>query len=1520
MLRTLVWRTALAVLPGVLSAQQRAIQPDTSRSLNAERLIAMQELQAGHPLTALTHLERARTLMDGLGRADAKVLGPLALVYAQLGQTDAFVLTADRALRAGATGAEAEAIRGRLARLRAEQGEPAGESAARAPAESEAMVLADAWQAYRGGQLDAAARAFGRLASQAASPLRRDAARLMLGQVHLEAGRPDSAHRWFVMARDSARGQSAAVDSTFDRAVFEPARAIVRARAFEMLHGDAASLGQLLLAEPDTARGLAGPPPLRVLSNADLAAREGALGRPMSVAGVRAVLRLPFTAEGSARLRALAIALREADARVARAQEALEQARLEQRSRRAAAEQLILYVQGMRDSLRLTESWLRALSDSLVHRDSSIARTVRQYRVTLLGKIADVRDLASANARRVDSLVSAARAMPPAALQVARDEMTTAASYRQIASAAEAALDSGLVRQPVLVRRDSLHQRLDALSRALALEWTRQDSARVAALALRDGVAAAWTAREQGLLALRAAQAATRDSVESVAAAVVTGELRERARRWRVTLARDLEAAEFGEATARFFSVMASAATAVTARDQAIVALTAVADRYPQSALRPRAVLHLAELLARLADADYATAQRAGTNMDRPDYAAAIARLDEFLRLYPADPEADAAAYTVGSLNFTAQRWDEAARAWDRVIADPKSRFRSEAFYRQGETRFEQAIRLAGDARRALLAQASAAYEQAINLSPRDGDIYYLAMYKLGWSSYVQAERQASEEYRRAVDVFARLVAEYDRLAPERQARLALRQEAIDYMAIALTQIGGANDAIQYLSSLPDMQTRLLVLRRTARALREQGEFASAALAFRAVADQAPLDTLALNAQVELVDLYQNRMLEQERAQQARLHLVETYGPDTPWGRANAKHATETAVVREHMLRDAAQYELAKAPKSGRAVFASAAELLARYQREFAGADSAPNMLALYAEALFGAGEFAKAGAEYSRAALRGDTTMAAAARRNAIVALDSAFARSPADRAVQDSLFAASDRFVARASDADARQVMISKGRRAAEAGRWEVVAQSFDAFATRWPADPFATDARKLVGDARFKLGQYREAQAEWGRAQRAAADAGRRTLVDSIAGARIGAAARVADSLVKAGEYARTADEVFVPLAQDIGDPVRAGDALRNAIEIQLAADSTLRLKGDAAGALAAKRRAADLIVLLAREYPAYQHTFTYRTVRARLLSDVGDGTGAVAALRELTASNATWPGRADAMVRTAVLLDSLGRRAEAAAAYEQVSATYPTDRRAADAAYNAAVTYGDARDPANAARMFASFAQRFPRDARVPEAQRSRLDQLMLAGDSTTAASELARLCVRPTSAFADRCAARAAEAAYRDGMALWPRYEAMQLIITTRAELTRAGVEKAAAPKQQLLRQLGQVFGRAIATGAPLWLSAASFQTGLAQWHYGLFLRDVKLPAELTEGQRTAAQRGSAQQAQQYFDAARATWQALLDKAAAGGFDNAWVARAKDALEGKGVPPRELPPAPAVPQPAADSGKPVVPPR
>ena len=61
------------------------------------------------------------------------------------------------------------------------------------------------------------------------------------------------------------------------------------------------------------------------------------------------------------------------------------------------------------------------------------------------------------------------------------------------------------------------------------------------------------------------------------------------------------------------------------------------------------------------------------------------------------------------------------------------------------------------------------------------------------------------------------------------------------------------------------------------------------------------------------------------------------------------------------------------------------------------------------------------------------------------------------------------------------------------------------------------------------------------------------------------------------------------------------------------------------------------------------------------------------------------------------------------------------------------------------------------------------------------------------------------------------------------------------------------------------------------------------MKHVQLPVNLTAAERTAANTGSDRQATQYYDAARTTWQALLDKAQQEKIDNEWVNRTRDAL-------------------------------
>lgn len=1479
----------------------------------------MRDLAAGAPFAAIDRLELVAT-PGSLAEAT------LDLAYGRVGCRAA--LLARGAAGAGALpgelGAELRARRA-MAQAVVQDSTAAGTLLlADAAADATTLRLRGAWAAYERRAFDSAATLFGSAADSTPSVVERLEIRVMSAQAGLDAGTSQHAARVFASVLDSARALDslvAASDGSRAAAVAALAEALVARRGIGLLWSSDAADGRLVMTGPG------GAP--RTLTRDAIGAGFTALGPAAADAGARA---LAWTAGGSGLggVRALADTLGEADARVARGSARLARLDAERPARLAGVASLLGTIRGMRDTLSAAARERSALADSLARRDSAISATTSEYRRLIEGKIATARELARQNQARLDSIALAARAAGALTARILEAEQGTDSAYLAVATAAESGLDGGMTRLDIVLQRDTAHARYEQFAASLRTAEAELDSALAKAVtdsaARTAGLEAVRALAAAELASAREAQAAiTRRAAESVREALVS-----RIPALRGRLAAVTEAAAHGAAAALFFvAIEADSAGAVEAeaaqhRESALAALTSALGAWPRSGLRPALLEEAGELLVRKADADYAGAQRVAgpAAPERPDYRAAIARFDELIRDYPADPRADAAAYTMGTIALIAQRYDDAARAFALVESRAGSPYRAEAFFRDGDGQFEQAVKLAGDARRASFANAARAYEQALAGSPEGGDIYFLSLYKLGWSDYMQAERQSSDEYRRAVDVFARLVREMDSLPPAKQARLALRQEAIDYLAIAITQLGGPDEGVRYLGGIADVGTRMLVLRRVAHALRDQGEFNNAIIAFRGALAQAPLHPAVLETRVELVDLFQSRMIEPARAQEARMELVDSLAPGGTWAAANPARRADAEAAREKALRDAGAYELASArERGGQGRFDVAARIFARYLAEFPASDSAAHISALEGDARFGARDWFASGVAYSRTSARwpGDSVLAAVARRNAVVAFDSALVSSrrggsaaaagtegsaaggagaaPGTRSLEDSLFAATRRFANGASSTDARAALVAMGRRASEAQRWDVVEATFALVANRWPADPGAADARKLVGDAVYRQGRYAEAQAEWARAYADAAGSGRGRLADSIATVRVAAASQVADSLTRRGAYVAAADSILAPLARDIGDAPRAADLLRNAVEVHMAADSAALAAGDAAASHAARLRAIAGIESLSARFPAYEHILAYSALRARLLSDVGRPAEAAAALDALADANPKWPGRADGMVRAAAILDSLGRPAEAAHAYEKFSGAFPSDRRAADAQYNAAVIRRDAGDAAGAARSFLAFSTRFPRDARVAEATAARVAALRAAGDTAGVGAVLAQVCAKPAPAMAATCADRAGAAAFHAGLARWDAYAAMQLEVRTRAQLTRAGVDAASAPKLAAFRAITRAFTQAIATGVPQWVAAGTFQTGLAQWYYGLFLRDVSLPPDISEAQRTGAEQGSAQQAQQYFDLAIKTWTALVEKADAGKFDNEWVARARAAIQGDGIPAR-----------------------
>jgi tetratricopeptide (TPR) repeat protein len=1526
------------------SAQQLATSggpyADYARYMSA---LTAARSDTAHPTTALHAFEAAVTTANGEALNQLTVAGAQSAVEA--GQYD----------RAAASAAAVEASSGSDAEARATR----------------------AWALTRGGHPDQAATVFNDLADRYPQLPGREDNRLMAAQSTLEQNKPTESQGEFLSAVDSASTEAQRI-AQWSATPNAAARALVSARAADVLLLPDVVLGKTL-AFPDSAGGgtdalravvsdapTAAPPAFAppslvtinsLTSRVDSAA-AGAPGGGLSLVDRDVLRRAAFTREpaGPAGADARADLIRDvnelhnADISVVLANEDI-------RAQRGNVALQLLLLRRARQQIELAGDSLGPMFTRMSAAEDSLARITQHVDVAgvLLHRLfapqfSDMRKLSSDNIRQIDSVRRSMGAYAaPGDLAVLDREAATAADYGRIADMIERGLNQVIANHPAFALRDSIRLRGER-TRQLIVQTQRAVTTGEAAVDEQMArVSEGGSSTRASLRSTLNAAAAAQEQAVGVLTAAVEHDLTVRAGVLAADARRDQEAAEFGAAGASFFRQLASAdaASGGTAAgdpapnaDSAVAQLERVIQRYPNSPARAGALYELGELLVRRADERYAATQRVGTGSDttraaradagpnHPDYTTAIARYEELIKQYPAFPQIDGAEYTLGTLYASGERYADAAAIFEKVSGIESSTMRAEAMFRLGDARFELASAARGEQRLAAFGKAAGAYEQAAGIAPVTGDIYFLSLYKLGWSYYNQGTQQSQDGYRKAVEVFGRLVDAYDKLPADRQARLGLRDETLDYMAVSFTQVGGAEAANRFFATRSDTAYKIQVLRRVASRLRDQGDFGRAVQAYQELLVEAPNDSSALGVQQEVIDIYQNRTLEPEKAQAARLALVDKFAPGFAWSAANLPLEKQAASAREDALRQSAQYELAKAQGSGTRVvvaartrrapgtpapsigtpsaaqrphYAEAARLYGKYMQDYGGADSARAVDTYYAEALFGAGDYAQAGAEYVRSAYGypGDTSKVAAvseqqSAQNAIVAYDSALNANKNDRTVQDSLFSAVNQFADHYPHTEiAKRALIEEGRRASEAGRWDVMVSAFRQYSAQWPSDPYTPTAAKLVGDALYKQGKYGDAQAQWDTAYTIAERAGRHTLADSLKRVQASAASIYADSLVKAGQYQRAAEEVYVAYADENPTSVKAADALRNAIETYMLADSVARRKGNDSASKDARTHAADLSNRLITQFPQYQYRLQYQTLHADLLAGLGRGDESIDALRKLIADNPTWAGRADAEIRLATRLDSLGKKKEAAAEYEQFSSDYPGDKRATDAEYNSAVTYLESGDTLTAAKTYATFARRYPADPRAAQARSYRIALLRQAGDSAAANADLAVLCTANAPAdLKAECAARAGEAAFSAGVAQFLKYRPVKLVIASRGQLTAAGVKRASANKQQLLTALTKDFTRAIEAGDPQYLAAATYYIGVAQWEYGNFLKDVQLPASLSDAERLAAADGAAKQAEAYYSQAQKTWQALVDKAAQEKIVNKWVDMAKDGVQGK----------------------------
>ena len=417
-------------------------------------------------------------------------------------------------------------------------------------------LLTKAWAQYKNKDIAGAGQSFAAFADQYPQLPQRDEARLMAAQSLLQLGRTDDAARLFRMVTDSGRGEAQRLDAKSGDAVMNLARALVRARAAGLLFvndpemGKTIGLEETAGADPQIlASVMTGTTPTlpqvevaRIISLNDLMQRYGSVNDSLGVTLPKRVLFAPPSANAAPTLfaqRSEAVMTADLDA-------AITSQRLRLATRNA--------------TLRLMQ--IRGLQQAMQGRADTVARLVARVDTTDSRLSGLLTSIDTTEARLRGALVTQVRNVqggPAYVLSVRADSLRQRGQIPvglDVESLVAARTDSLLNALPLFLLRDSVRIRLTKVRKDLADSRAAiQDADRLFAAAQTGQL----TDTSASLTQLRSAQASAmerRRQAEAGLIAAVSSELTARATDLLALLQHDMQAAEFGTATAAFFNAI----------------------------------------------------------------------------------------------------------------------------------------------------------------------------------------------------------------------------------------------------------------------------------------------------------------------------------------------------------------------------------------------------------------------------------------------------------------------------------------------------------------------------------------------------------------------------------------------------------------------------------------------------------------------------------------------------------------------------------------------------------------------------------------------------------------------------------------------------------------------------------------------------------------------------------------------------------------------------------------------------
>jgi hypothetical protein len=417
-------------------------------------------------------------------------------------------------------------------------------------------LITKAWAQYKNKDIAGAGQSFAAFADQYPFLPQRDEARLMAAQSLLQLGKTDESARLFRLVADSGRSESARLDTKSNDAVMKLARALVRARAAGLLFANDPEMGKTIALEETAgadpqilASVMTGTTPTlpqvevaRIISLNDLTQRYNAVGDSLGSTLPKRVLFAPASANAATTLfaqRSEAVMAADLDA-------AVTSQRLRLATRNA--------------TLRLMQ--IRGLQQAMKGRGDTVAKLVARVDTTdtrLRGLLASIDSTESHLRMTLVTEVRNVQGGPAYVLSVRADSLRQHGLIPpgvDVEALVAARTDSMLNALPLFLLRDSVRTRLGIVRQQLADSHEAIQAADVLFSAAETGQLTDTSGALNKLRSAKAAAMSRRSEAEAGLIAAVSTELTARASELLTLLQHDLQAAEFGTATAAFFNAI----------------------------------------------------------------------------------------------------------------------------------------------------------------------------------------------------------------------------------------------------------------------------------------------------------------------------------------------------------------------------------------------------------------------------------------------------------------------------------------------------------------------------------------------------------------------------------------------------------------------------------------------------------------------------------------------------------------------------------------------------------------------------------------------------------------------------------------------------------------------------------------------------------------------------------------------------------------------------------------------------